>query len=223
MLDYFELSIHERILFALAVLNKFSSPEDVAECIDEAVEYFGTEKDAAEKEEIKREVSTLKNNMSKMSKITYGKQREGFLLETKRDPRKILYKIGKFTVDTRLSALMLLLLWETYEARDKVLSYEDALKIAENTGELILNSIKDDDAKESISKIISRISEENVTQWALDLKFDYIVKADYFRRDKARNLEPTQRLTYKEEHYVKALAYLLSDFRKNRKSVGQAN
>lgn len=235
MTDFLNLSIPDKILVALAVLKKNRSHQEVTKWINKMCKHFiKTQKIVAEKESWSE--GRIQLFMSRMKEQRYGKQKE-FVLKLQKVGRKFTYKGGKYTVNSRLGALVIFLLWEIYMENNDSLTEEQAIKIAENDEEEIKKILKtefqvDTNIKwKNIKWFIDEIKNEKSSVSILDLKLDYILKADYFRRVKLsrkkpeeaneNSLEekvespvlvmPTDRLTIYEKNYIESLIYLLPE------------
>lgn len=212
MVDFLELSLSNKILLALATLKNNRSPEEVTEWINSMVEIYA--KGRKKEQKLRWSEGTVKNQMREMSGQKYEKQKE-FVLALQKESRKFTYKTGKYTVDTRLSALVIFLLWQTYEANNSSLTKEQAIKIAENNKEVISEIVR---GKKQVEKdvmwLVEEITKENPSSVdILDWKFDFMIKADYFRNEKRSGelVTPTERLKKHEKDYIEALIHLLPE------------
>jgi len=235
MIDFLTLSIPDKILVALAVLKKNRSHQEVTKWINKMCKHFLKTQKIVDKKDTWSE-GRIQLLMSGMLAQRYGKQKE-FVLELQKVGKKFTYKGGKYTVNSRLGALVIFLLWEIYNENSYSLTEEQAIKIAENNEEeikkILKNSIQvDTNIKwQRIKWFTDEIKNEKSSIHVLDWKFDSILKADYFRRVKLsrkkpeeateNNLEekegfpilimPTDRLTKHEKSYIESLIYLLPE------------
>jgi len=234
MIDFLSLSLTDKILVALAVLKNNKSHEEVTKWVNKMVKHFTTNKEA---NAIKKEhwsEGRIQFYMSQMLKKRYGKQRE-CVLDLQKIGRKFTYKSGKYTVNSRLGALVIFLLWKIYTENNYSLTEDQAVKIAENNEDEISSILKDElQVKgnykwENIKWLMDEIKNENSSVGVLDWKFDSILKADYFRRvrlpkkvdktgqkkleenESPKLVEPTDRLTMDEKDYIESLIYLLPE------------
>lgn len=233
MVDFFGLSLRHQILLGFATLMNYREPEEIKNWIDRTVDYYGKNETPEFRKANKRAVGTIANTMSAMSKFKSSDKQPGFLLEAGRTGKrntKLVYRSGEYVADTRLSALILDLLWKVYNANNKVLTKEQAEEIAGNNEELILHLASGKPAIENDIKWLRReISKEEHMDPAISDneqraaifgfdKFKYIVSADYFCEKKGGLVEPTNRLRVVERDYVRALIDFLPELQAQEKN-----
>jgi hypothetical protein len=212
MNKFFNLSPQHRVLLALAALDNFHEPREIAHCVNDMVDYFGRDRSEEFRKNQRREATTVGNMLREMSKTKYPGQK-GFLIEMSKRGRKLVYKSSEYTVVTRADALMVLLIRKTSQARNGYLTLEQAIRVTENEDEPVFNSGGNQLNKEEVIWLMSEIAKEGLARDVLRSQIELVIKAGYFRYDKSRDLlRPTDRLNSIESSYIQALVDLLPDF-----------
>ena len=216
MINFFDLSLQDRILLALATLNDYRNVDEIAAWLDHAIDYFGQSESTHFKRRNKRSIGTIKNILTVMSTSKNGNH-NGYLLERSKKSRKLFYKIGRNTVGTRLGALFIMLVWKVYDANHNTLTEEHVSQLVENNKKLAHQFTGGDTrVAQEVEWLMDEISKEGAEQLVLNRsRLDYAIKADYFRKDRELGLiVPTKRLVLSETEYVQALIHLMPELKK---------
>lgn len=176
MPDFNELSLRDKVLLALAAIGKFASAKEIHSWISDR---------GGINVRLKRPYSF--GGVENQLEVMRGEIINGVgLLEPKLDVRPYLYKLGDYTVNTRVAAKIMHAMYEAYKDNDDVLTKEVAMQVARDTYE-------------------KHKGKANTDTLVYMEKFEKIVAAGYFIEETSERLKPSNRFLQDEALYIESL------------------